>query len=239
LTHAEQARTLVHGSGRAVLSTVALDPSGYPFGSLVTYLADSFGNPWILISNMAEHTRNAKLDRRASMLVAQESLLGTDPLATARVSLVGDLAPTPPPETMRTEFLHRHPGAQVYVDFPDFSWWRLNVTAIRYVGGFGRMSWVDAADYGAAQPDPIAPHTAGICAHMNADHATAQVKLIQHYLNKPEIISATMTSVDYLGCDFDTVSASGSLPLRLPFPTPVADSTAVRLVLVQMLKGIS
>lgn len=238
LTHADQARTLAGGSGRGMLSTIAREPQGYPFGSLVTYLADEGGDPWVLISTMAEHTRNALLDPRASLMISEEAPAGVDPLALARLSLVGMLIQATPTPEFRDQFLERHPGTRVYVDFPDFSWWRLNIVAIRYVGGFGRMSWVEPSDYASAIADPIAGAAQGICDHMNEDHADAQVDLIRHYLDRPDITSAHMVSVDRLGCDFDTVSPSGSHPLRLPFPEPVNDSLAVRKTFVAMLHSI-
>jgi heme iron utilization protein len=235
ITHAELARTLVHLGGRATLSTLAMDPTGYPFGSLVTYLADPTGNPWVLISTMAEHTRNAVSDPRAALLVSEDAPAGIDPLALARVSLIGDLERADPPSSFRDAFVQRHPGSRSYIDFPDFQWWTLHINAVRYVGGFGRMSWVEALAYGDALPDPIAEHANSIVTHMNADHANAHPELLRHFLQRPDITSAQMTSVDRLGCDFDTRSPSGNLPLRLPFTKPALTPTTVRTTIVAML----
>jgi heme iron utilization protein len=154
LTHAERVRTLVHDAGRATLCTIARDPAGFPFGSLVSVHIDETGTPWVLISTMAEHTANAATDNRVSMLIAEDAPGGTDPLALGRVTLLGTLTQQEPSTEVREAFLSRHPGARFYVDFPDFSFWALTVTALRYVGGFGRMSWVDAPDYYEAGPDP-------------------------------------------------------------------------------------
>lgn len=234
-SHAERVRTLVHGAGSALLSTIARDPAGYPFGSLVTFLVDTDGSPWVLVSTMAEHTRNAQSDPRASLLVTEQAPSGVDPLALGRVSLVGDLTAQTPTAELRAAFLERHPGARVYVDFPDFGWWKLDVRAIRYVGGFGRMSWVEADEYAVAAPDPIAPFADGIVAHMNADHADSHVTLIHHVVGRTDVTSAVMTGVDRLGCDLDAQSPRGTLPLRLPFPAPVASADEVRSTLVSML----
>ena len=234
-SHAERVRTLVNGSGSALLSTIARDPAGYPFGSLVTFLVDTDGSPWVLVSTMAEHTRNAQSDPRASLLVTEQAPSGVDPLALGRVSLVGDLTAQAPTPELRTAFLERHPGARVYVDFPDFGWWKLDIRAIRYVGGFGRMSWVEADEYSVAAPDPIAPFADGIVAHMNADHADSHVMLIHHVIGRTDVTSAVMTGVDRLGCDLDAQSPRGTLPLRLPFPAPVASADEVRSTLVSML----
>ena len=234
-SHAERVRTLVNGAGSALLSTIARDPAGYPFGSLVTFLVDTDGSPWVLVSTMAEHTRNAQSDPRASLLVTEQAPSGVDPLALGRVSLVGDLTAQAPTPELRTAFLERHPGARVYVDFPDFGWWKLDIRAIRYVGGFGRMSWVEADEYSVAAPDPIAPFADGIVAHMNADHADSHVMLIHHVVGRTDVTSAVMTGVDRLGCDLDAQSPRGTLPLRLPFPAPVASADEVRATLVAML----
>ena len=92
-SHAERCRTLVHGERRGALSTVAADPAGYPFGSVVSFgLADD-GDPLFFVSLMAEHTQNALRDPRASLLVTEPVPEGADPLASGRVTLLGLLAP--------------------------------------------------------------------------------------------------------------------------------------------------
>src|SRR2546423_12224180 len=78
-THAERARTLVAGVNRGVLSTVALDPAGYPFGSVATYAIDDAGRPIVFVSTMAEHTRNAAADPRASLILTEDFPAGSDP----------------------------------------------------------------------------------------------------------------------------------------------------------------
>src|SRR3954447_15981368 len=85
-SHAEQARTLAAGVDTGTLSTVALEPAGFPYGSFVTFGLDG-GSPVFLISELAEHTRNLRADPRASLLVVEP---GTgDPLARGRVTLIG------------------------------------------------------------------------------------------------------------------------------------------------------
>jgi heme iron utilization protein len=235
LTHAERVRTLVHQSGRATLCTIARDPAGFPFGSLVSVHIDFEGTPWVLVSTMAEHTANATADDRVSMLVTEDAPDGVDPLALGRVTLLGTLAQREPSASTREAFLQRHPGARFYVDFPDFSFWALTVTALRYVGGFGRMSWVDALDYYNATPDPIAPFQAGIVEHMNTDHRSSHVPLLTYFLGRADVTDAVMTGVDRLGCDFDATTENGRYPLRLPFPAPVTTSDGVRSTIVAML----
>ncbi len=92
-SHAERCRTLVAGERRGALSTLAADPAGYPYGSVVSFgLADD-GDPLFFVSMMAEHTQNALRDPRASLLVTEPVPEGADPLASGRVTLLGLLAP--------------------------------------------------------------------------------------------------------------------------------------------------
>jgi heme iron utilization protein len=132
-THAERARTLVAGSNRGVLSTVALDPAGYPFGSVATYAIDEVGRPIVFVSTMAEHTRNAAADPRASLIVTEPFPEGSDPLAAGRVTLIGELLEVSGEErpVVRDTYLAANPASSYYIDFGDFSFWRLEVRSVR------------------------------------------------------------------------------------------------------------
>ncbi len=86
-SHAERARTLVASQFRGALSTIAIEPAGTPFGSVVTYGLDPVGAPVFFVSTLAEHTRNLEVDPRASLLVVEDTPGGADPLASGRVTL--------------------------------------------------------------------------------------------------------------------------------------------------------
>ena len=146
-SHAERCRTLVASASRGALSTLAADPHGYPYGSVASYGLDDRGNPLFFVSLMAEHTQNAIRDPRASLLVTEPVPDGADPLASGRVTLLGLLSTVADDDrpTARDRYLEANPTAAYYIDFGDFTFYRLDVQSIRYVGGYGRMSWVDAA----------------------------------------------------------------------------------------------
>ena len=152
-THAELARTLAAAARNGTLSTIARDPAGYPFGSHVLCAVDGRGRPVMSLSDLAEHTRNVAEDARASLLVTESPPAGADPLSAARLTLIGDLVRLDDPDVGPALDLYAdaHPGAS-YVRFPDFSVYRLEVAAVRFVGGFGTMSWVDADSYAVAEP---------------------------------------------------------------------------------------
>jgi putative heme iron utilization protein len=237
-THAERARTLVASQTRATLSTIALMPAGTPFGSVVTYGLDDLGRPTFFVSKMAEHTRNLGADPRASLLVVETTPPGADPLASGRVTLLGVVAEvndTDERAAARAGYLAANPAA-FYVDYGDFRCMRLTVTHIRYVGGFGRMSWVDAKVYSTARPDPLRSDAAGIVGHMNADHAGALVTLCHHDAGRNDVVSASMTAVDRYGFELIADVGEGHLEaMRIGFRTPQITTEGVRRELIAML----
>jgi putative heme iron utilization protein len=236
-THAERARTLLHLNSLATLSTLSRKQPGFPFGSLMPYALDSTGRPIFLISNMAMHTQNLKADPRASLFVTQPSADG-DPLGAARVTLIGNATQVPYEEkpTVREIYLARHENSKYWVDFADFSFFRMDVLDLYYVGGFGVMGWVQSSDYQQAQPDPLADSAAGILQHMNADHTDAMILLARTHASL-EATEATMTAVDRLGFHLRLKTAEGFKGIRIAFPREVTTPTETRTVLVEMVKA--
>ena len=233
-THAERARTLVAQIKTGTLCTVAAEPEGYPYGSFVTVAFDA-GNPVFLVSNLAEHTRNLQRDPRASLLVAEGG--SEDPLANGRVTLLGPCTQVEgDTDSVRTAFLATHPNAAYYVDFGDFAFWKLTVESIRYIGGYGRMSWVEAPDWHAAEADPLSAAAAGVISHMNGDHADAMVLYCKAFSKATDISAARMTGVDRYGFEMSAETSEGPRPVRLAFPAAVATPEEARTALVGMLK---
>lgn len=235
-SHAERCRTLVASATRGALSTLAADPAGYPYGSVASYGLDDRGNPLFFVSLMAEHTQNAIRDPRASLLVTEPVPEGADPLASGRATLMGLLATVPDDDrpVARERYLAANPASAYYIDFGDFAFYRLDVQSIRYVGGYGRMSWVDAAAYAAARPDPLAAAAAGIIEHMNADHAEAQVLLCRHLAGRPDTTAATMSAVDRYGFEMVAAGPAGRAAVRLGFPEQCTTGDEVRRAMVAL-----
>jgi heme iron utilization protein len=235
-SHAERARTLLHLSSVATLSTVSRKQPGFPFGSLMPYALDAAGRPLFLISTMAMHTQNLKADPRASLFVSQPAADG-DVLGAARLTLVGNVVQVTEEERIaaREVYLKAHPNSQYWVDFTDFAFFRLEPVDVYYVGGFGVMGWVTSADYAAAAPDPLAEAAQGILDHMNGDHGDALVLLTRVHA-KLEAESATMTSVDRLGFHVRAQTSGGFKGARIPFLREVSTPMETRTVLVEMVK---
>jgi putative heme iron utilization protein len=237
-SHAERARTLVGSQTRGALSTIALEPPGTPFGSVVTFGLDRPGRPSFFVSTMAEHTRNLEADPRASLLVVEDTPEGADPLASGRVTLLGvarEVTDAEERAAARAGYLGANPGA-FYVDYGDFKCVRLEITSIRYVGGFGRMSWVDPDEYATAEADPLAATAAGIIGHMNTDHAGALVTLCHYFAGAPGAVAAAMTAVDRYGYEvIAELPQNRRQALRIGFRTEQTTGDDVRRELIAML----
>lgn len=222
----------------ATLSTIARDPEGFPYGSLVTVASDDLGRPLLLLSTLAEHTKNLLARTEASILVT-EPLAGHDqPLAVGRVTILGHCAKVSDQErpAVRETFLAQQPSSSYYVDFSDFAFFRLEPTSLRYVGGFGRMSWVSADDYRLAEPDPLTGAAPGILTHMNDDHGDSVLAYAKKLAAIDEATSATMTAVDRYGFELAVTTPAGPRATRLAFDEPVATSDEVRRAMIELVK---
>jgi len=198
------------------------------------YGLDDQGRPIFLISTMAMHTQNLQADPRASLLVAQDDA-GGDALGASRVTLVGNGLPIPQSEVAeaRKLYLARYANSKYWVDFEDFSFYRMDVVDIYYVGGFGVMGWVSALEYNSAKPDPLADAAAGIIQHVNADHRDALVQMARVFAGI-ESQEAAMTSVDRLGFNLRLKTPDGMRGARIAFPREVRSVAEARAVLVEM-----
>lgn len=235
-THGERARTLAAAIPTGTLCTIAKEPAGAPYGSLVTFAMEG-ADPVFFISELAEHTKNLRGDARASLLVAESG--DGDPLAKGRVTLLGRarvVADGAERDGARDAYLGRHPNAAYYIDYSDFAFWKLDVESVRYIGGYGRMSWVDIADWRRGEPDPIAPHASAIIEHMNEDHVDAMVTFCQALTRATDTTTATMTGVDRYGFEMSAQTGRGPRPIRLPFTTPIATPDDARREMVALVR---
>jgi putative heme iron utilization protein len=233
-TFAERARTLVYLGRIGSLSTISRKQQGYPFGSVMPYGLDEHANPVFLISTMAMHTQNVQADPRSSLLVTQPDAIG-DPLGASRVTLLGNILPVPEPNIAeaRKLYLARYANSKYWVDFDDFSFHRMAVVDVYYVGGFGVMGWVSASEYYRVQPDPLADAANEIIQHMNTDHRDALVLLVRAFAGI-DSQETSMTSVDRLGFHLRVKTQDGTRNARIAFLREVINPAEARKVLVEM-----
>lgn len=210
-TAAEASRTLMRRALKGALATLEAG-TGLPYASLVTVAAEPDGTPLLLLSRLAVHTKNLLASPRASLLIDGTGADG-DPLAGGRVTLVGTMRPASG-ATLRSRFLARHPGAEIYVDFPDFGFFALDCERAHFIGGFGRI--VDLGRDDLVRPiagcEALVAAEPEIVAHMNADHADALRLYATVLLGAPDG-EWHMTGIDPDGCDL----LAGGHCLRLDF----------------------
>jgi putative heme iron utilization protein len=235
-SYAERARTLMYLGRIGSLSTLSRKQPGFPFGSVMPYGLDDRGRPIFLISTMAMHTQNLRSDPRSSLLVTQDDV-GGDPLGASRVTLIGNVISIPQAEVAeaRPLYLASYPNSKYWVDFEDFSFYRMDVIDVYYVGGFGVMGWVSASEYDSSQPDPLADSMSEIIQHMNTDHKDSLVLLARKFA-RIDSQEATMTAVDRLGFHARLKTQEGMRGARIAFLREVANPTETRSVLVEMVQ---
>jgi len=240
-SYAERARTLAHLGRTGTLATLSRKHPGHPFASVMPYAPDERGRPLMLVSSMAMHTQNLVADARASLLVAQPT--AGDPLAAGRLTLMGEARAVPRAESdgARAAYLARHASASYWVDFDDFGFWRLEPGDLYFVGGFGAMDWVSAAEYMAAEPDPLADVSESILQHVNGDHAGALLAYLRGRGGDspdgaPPPDEATMVAVDRLGFKVRLRTGERVHGVRVPFPHEVATAAQCREALIEMFR---
>jgi len=230
---AERARTLAWLGRIGSLSTHSRKFPGFPFGSMMPYAADELGRPTFFIRSIAMHTQNLQQDARASLLITQSDASG-DPLGAARLTLLGAVTEAPEAE-VRDLYLSRYENARYWQDYTDFAYYRLEVSGVYFIGGFGVMGWIAVEDYGSALPDPLAEVAPGIIRHMNTDHADALL-LIARRLAGEAADQAAMTAIDRLGFHLRLKSGDRIHGRRVALLREVKNSDDARGVLTEMVR---
>lgn len=227
MARGNEARKLVRRFHGGALATQSLKFPGYPFASALPFCTDQQGRIVVLISHLAEHTRNADADARASFLV---SPLGTDLQEQSRLTMIGDLVPTDD-QAAAARYLRYFPEAGQYLQIGGFRFFRLAPLSLRFVAGFGSIHTIAGKNY-LAPEHPLAAAEADILGHMNADHGHNLRDYCRHaQAGEPE--SASMIGID---CDGFDLRADGRI-LRFDFAGEVKDANAARVELVKLAKA--
>lgn len=225
----DEARQLLRAATVGSLATASNSEQGWPYASLVLVACDHDASPILLLSDLAEHSRNIKVDSRVSLLIDGTSGT-TDRLTGPRVTIFGKAEITLEPG-LRNRFLTRHESARTYADFRDFNFYKLNLTGAHFVAGFGRIHRIKAIDFlydvvGAAELSTCEPE---VLEHMNTDHAEAVALYASALVGAPEK-GASLTGIDPEGCDLITEVCHG----RLSFDAPIVDAAGARAALIDL-----
>lgn len=207
-----QAIALIRAAHVGALSTLAIEPPGHPYGSLLPFVSDEQCRPVFLISGLAEHTRNLQKDARASFLVWQG---GTDDAATAaRLTLVGEAQPFEADALLTERYLRYLPESRQFLSLGDFRFYRLQAARLRYIAGFGEMAWIDGADL------PQAPYL-----------SLAEEAELVAYLQVRLAPNVTLLGLDALGADLRV----DDVRHRLRFANPATERIAIETELASQL----
>lgn len=226
---AKQARDLVLENYQGILCTNSKDLPGYPFGSVVPYTLATNCQPVILISTIAQHTKNILFDNKVSLVVTEGN---ADDLQTAgRVTYIGDAHKLDEQDNDAMErYYEFFPHSRGYHKTHDFDFYTIDLQHLRYIGGFGEIYWVEKERF--LMPNPFSlEQEHGMLHHMNKDHADA----IRHYcvlhdINIPGDRDAVMVGIDSEGFHIRV----GKCIHRINFRQPVKTAAEVRKTLVEM-----
>src|SRR5437588_8638088 len=206
------ARRLIRSRGHAALGTSL---AGRPYVSLVAAACDGDASPLLLLSDLAQHTKNLVAEPSVSLLF--EDVAGqADPLAGPRLTLLGRAERCDDPRAA-ARFAARHPASAAYAGFADFHLYRVLIERGHLVAGFGRIAWIEAAELSfGADAGALAAAEPEILDHMNRNHAEAIELYARHPLGR-QAVGWQMTGIDPEGLDL----RCGGETARLDFAAPV------------------
>ena len=221
------AKALLREGLSGALATL-MPGTGDPYCSLVNVATAADGAPLLLISTLAIHTKNLLADPRASLMIDERK--EGDPLEGARIMLMGAMTATND-ASARHRYLARHPEAEQFAGFKDFSFYRMDIARIHLVAGFGRIVDLKPQDVltDMSEADALRDAEAGAVAHMNEDHRDA----LRLYATR--LLKAADGEWRCTGCDPEGLDLRlGRTGLRLQFPQRVNGPGPLRAVLKQL-----
>jgi heme oxygenase (biliverdin-IX-beta and delta-forming) len=228
----KEARKLLLSEYQAILSTHSVDVEGYPFGSVVPYCLNKDGKPVILISAIAQHTKNILSDPKVS-LIATEG--GADDLQTVgRITYIANAKKVSDKDIDSMERYYSYfPQSRGYHQTHDFDFYQLDPVRIRFIGGFGQIYWVEKEDF--ILPNPFSfDEEKSMVDHMNKDHLVA----IKHYCHSYDIQYSEDDVPVMVGIDSEGFNLRcGEHIHRINFNEPVKTAVEVRKVLVEMARN--
>ncbi len=146
-SYAKPARELVSGHTRGVMG--AISDQMFPYSAMVDYAPLANGDVLFLLSNLAEHTRYLQVNPKCSLFIGPH-LMDADAFQKPRLTLIGEVEDLGRDEESIRSFMKYHPRASAYMVMNDFRFWHFHVESARFIGGFGRMAWIETPEYRAA-----------------------------------------------------------------------------------------
>jgi len=227
-------RLLLKRQNYGLLSTHSSEISGFPFGSIVPYTFDEEGHLFILVSTIAEHTKNIMLNPKVSITVMEG--FGGNLLNYSRVCYLGTSKQLLSLDTpIKKRFQRYYPHLEGFHQEGPFSFYRIELTIIRLVGGFGKVSWIEPDDF--LLDNPFIQDEGTLIDTFNKENKDILVTLCRHHKN----LDITDPSILHLaGFDkegFDMIA--GETKLRFQFQNQVASLEDAKTSLIAMSKQAS
>tara|TARA_Y100001970_G_scaffold631_1_gene723 strand:+ start:687 stop:1415 length:729 start_codon:yes stop_codon:yes gene_type:complete len=170
---------LYRSTDTGILSTISKKHDNYPFGSFVTYVTAGSRTTYLYLSDLAEHTKNLKHQSKACLTIFKLNPKG-DKQNSERLALMGDLVPVDQLEfeNCRERFHQILPDSKAYAKMHDFNFYKIQIKNIRWIGGFGKIAWLNSEDWKDNLPK-WSKSEGGIIDHMNVDHADTIVSALK------------------------------------------------------------
>ncbi|MDN5836948.1 MAG: DUF2470 domain-containing protein, partial [Nitrosospira sp.] len=175
------------------------------------------------------HTKNIQKHTKVSLIVTEDG--ADDQQAVGRVTYIGDARMLSEQDYDAIERYYEYfPDSRGYHKTHDFNFYTIDLQRVRYIGGFGKIFWVEKDHFLLPNPFTLKQEQ-GVITHMNSDHADA----IGHYCNLhhirvPEKQTPVMAGIDAEGFHLRI----GKRIHRIHFSQPIAGAEDARKALVEM-----
>lgn len=239
---AAEAKQFLRSTRSGVLSSFSVKFTSYPFGSVMPFVLDHNCQPIMLISTIAEHTKNIIANPKISLLVFQSNHLKSaeDLHANGRLTLIGEAVQIDKADAdLMARYCRYLPESTGYLAMHDFQFYRINIHQARYIAGFGKMGWLagdELVDLKITEKmATIAQLETSMIEHMNADHADSLLAYCQHFQGViPSHVN--LIGVDCDGFDVEAVIENDIKILRFTFDSPIFDANSARMAFIALSK---
>lgn len=222
------ARNLLRKLDCGVLSTMSIEMPGYPFGSITPYVTMHDGRVVILVSDIAQHTKNMKADNKVCLTVMHNA--DGNKQEQGRATLIGDIEQVPEDliGKVSARYFAFFPEARHYSQAHAFSYYWLAPKRVRYIGGFGKIFWIEKEDWAVPTPEWAADESS-IIQHMNDDHGDALISMAKFFCGV-DADEVTLIAMDVEGCHI----RAGKSIHHIPFDTYVTSKGDVRQAMISL-----
>jgi putative heme iron utilization protein len=117
---------------------------GFPMTAVVPLGVSYDGNLIMLLSDLAQHSKNINIDNRVSLLLHDDQEHNWQ--AAHRLTVLGYLKPLRHQhydmDRLRHDYYSLHPELNEFESHPDFGFWQLHPLRFRMIAGFAQVRWL-------------------------------------------------------------------------------------------------